>query len=286
MRMPRFDLGDSDIDSNELAAKAPVRRLVVNWTQDGRSNSMILIAQATVDAGRQSTRDLCLRVEPGTEPANYDKSMKISSHHFSLRYVGTGVQFLDMGSTNGSTLDSKRAEPNSPVLIDRKTTVSLSDVLTLELEPVQRSDGSALGDDLQQAATANAADSAWLQRELIGTDKPGKVSFLRITRTNNLPETEYVLLYHSGKVGSGEDSLLRLPLTTAAPRRGRAFDVGDSATSDSPARLFVRDGGIWLERTGAAQVIVAGDPLEVGQCRALAPCELTIAETTYSLLHG
>ena len=284
--MPRFDLGESNIESSEPSATPPVRRLVINWTKDGQSKSMILIAQATVDAGRQSTRDLCLRVEPDTEQVNYEKSMKISSHHFSLRYVGTGVQFLDMGSTNGSTLDSKKAEPNSPILIDRKSKVSLSDVLDLELEPVSRSDDLALGPELQEAATANAADPAWLQRELIGTEKPGKFGFLRISRTNNLSDTQYVLLYHSGKIGSGDDCLLRVSLSSTTPRRRRAFDVVDSAIFDCPARLFVRERGIWLERTGAEQVIVAGDSLEVGECRALASGEMTVAETTFSLLEG
>lgn len=286
--MPRIDLGDSNLDNTALPARPPLRRCVLQWTQDGRARSLVLIAQATVEAGRLSTRDLCLRVEPGTEPANYEKSMKISSHHFSLRYLGSAIQFVDKGSTNGSFLENKRVEANSPILIDCPTKLSLADVLELELEPVRRADGPALAPEQQQTAMTNAADAAWLQRQFIGEDKPGNFDFLRIRRTNNLPETQYIILYHSGKIGSGEDSLLCLPKSvtppTTKPRRTRAFDVGDSVSPASPARLFIRESGIWLERTGAEQVIIAGESLQVGQCRALAPGELTVAETIYTLL--
>lgn len=283
--MPRFDLGDADSESARPTATPPVRRLVVSWSQGGQQQSMILIAQAAVEAGRQSSRDLCLRLEPDSDQANYDKSMKISSHHFSLRYVGNGVQFVDVGSTNGTIMDGKRVEPVSPILIYRKTTVSLANALELELEPVPRLDSPAPTDDLLQAATANAADSAWLQRELIGADKPGMIGFLRINRTNNLPDKQYVLLFHSGSIGSDKDSLIGTLPSDMTPRRGRAFDLSDSSSSN-PARLFVREGAIFIERTGSECVIVCGQSLAQGESTTLKAGEVVVGATTFALSHG
>jgi hypothetical protein len=244
---------------------------------------MNILPIAVATAGRQSTRDLCLRFEPSTEKVNHEKSMKISSHHFSLRYVGTGVQFVDVGSTNGSIFDSKRVQPNLPVLVDRQLLISVADILELVLEPVGRLGGLTMSNDLCEAASTNAGQPEWLQNEFIGVDKPGSIDFLRVKRVNNLPDTQYVLLYHSGRIGSSHDCLLPAFEFNATASRKRALDLGDAEIADSPARLLVRGKVIWLERTGNSVVTVSGKSLEVGQCCALAPGEMTIAGMTYSV---
>lgn len=281
--MPDFDLGD-DAPSrrNKSTQDSRLQRAIVAWSHNGQERKTILIAKASVDAGRNQLRDICLRFEPSNDPSNYEKTKQISLHHFSLRYLGNGVEFVEAGSTNGSTVDQRPVESNAPLLVDRDVLVSIAGVLDLDLEPVFRRDGPMDGEGIMRAARANAANPSWLQERLIGEDKPGMIGFFRISRRNNLPDEQYLLLFHSGGIGTGNESLFRLSTPGAIPRRSRAFDVGDSVVND-PARLFVRDSAIWVERTGVDSVLVAGEPLEVGQSRMLATGALSVAGTEFSV---
>ena len=282
--MPRFDLGNADaaLAANDaVPVSAATSRRVITWSVDGEKYSLHLLVRASVEAGRQSTRDLCLRVEPTSDPENYEKSKLVSSHHFSLRYVGSGVQFIDVDSTNGSFNQGKRMGANVSLLLVEKTLISLAEVLELEFDPVRRTDTMDDGNGICRAAAAHAADPAWLHENLIGMEKPGEISFLRITRKNNLPGQGYVLLFHSGWIGSDETSLLRVPVSETTPRHRRAFDIGDAPFAD-PARLLVRDGAIWIERTGADEVRVGGEAIDAGQAKALPEnCELIVGKTTF-----
>jgi hypothetical protein len=282
--MPRFDLGDANAAlaaSDAAPVSAAASRRVITWSVDREEHSLHLLVRASVEAGRQSTRDLCLRVEPTSDPENYEKSKLVSSHHFSLRYVGNGVQFIDVDSTNGSFNQGKRIGTNVSLLLVEKTLISLAEVLDLEFDPIRRTDVMDDSNGNCQAAAAHAADTAWLQANLVGAEKPGEIAFLRISRKNNLPSQQYVLLFHSGWIGSDDSSLLRVPVSEMTPRRKRAFDIGDAPSTD-PARLLARDGAIWIERTGADEVRVGGEAIDAGQARALPEnCELIVGKTTF-----
>jgi len=281
--MPRFDIGNSDNASNiNFDIPNPIaQRFKIAWSDDGKQKTMILLTKAVIDAGRQTSQDICLRIEPTEEPENHEKSKQISSHHFSLRYIGNGIQFVNTGR-NGSTVDKKKVEPNIPVMIDRKTIISVADVLDLEMEPIQRIDGHEVADDLYKSAIAHATDSALLQERFLGAEKPGMVNFLRINRKNNLPDLQYVILFHSGWIGSGDDSLLRVPVSELTPRRRRSFDVGEQIATD-PARLLIHEGAIWIERTGGDDVFIGSKSIKLGKKHLLELGEIIVGKMVFSV---
>lgn len=286
--MPRFDLGDSDSSSSAAQPTANgsgAQKVAVSWVEGSQQRTALLLIQATAEAGRLSSQDLCLRLEPATDPANYERSKSISKHHFFLRYLGNTVQFIDVGSACGSSMDGKPVQANTPVAVDQKAALCVAEVLDLEVEPVLRADAPAEDNGLFQDAAAHASDPAWLQERLVGADKPGRIAFLRISRKNNLPNQQYILLFHAGWIGSGDDSLLRIPVSELTPRRKRALDLGVSAV-DEPARILVRDGAIWIERTGADDVVMGDQHLDMGQSTALEAGPLMIGKTTFTLTMG
>jgi pSer/pThr/pTyr-binding forkhead associated (FHA) protein len=281
--MPRFDLGGSDDNSagNLPADRPAAQRLIVTWVEDSQEKTAIVMAQATIEAGRLSSNEICLRVEPASEPSNYEKSKTISKHHFSLRYIGGSIQFIDVGSASGSSVDGKRVDANVPVLVDRNVTISIADVLQLQLNPIIRRDAPTGNNGVFQDAADHASDATWLQSNLVGADKPGEIDFLRITRKENLPNQQYLLLFHSGSFGSEDTSLFRVPVSEKTPRRKRAFDIGNS-TSPDPARLLIREGVIWIERTGTDDVRVGDEQLGPGQSKRLPEsCEVMVVNTRF-----
>ena len=175
--MPDFDLDDEAPDkTSECTRDSCLQRAIVTWSHNGQERRTILIAKASVDAGRNQSRDICLRFEPSNDPSNYEKTKQISLHHFSLRYLGSGVEFVDAGSTNGSTIDQRPVESNTGQLVESNVLVSIAGVLDLDLEPVFRREAPADGAGVVRAAIANAANPSWLQERLIGDDKPGIIS--------------------------------------------------------------------------------------------------------------
>jgi pSer/pThr/pTyr-binding forkhead associated (FHA) protein len=281
--MPRIDFGaEDDVPArNPAAGAAAAQKLIVTWVEDSQEKTALLMAQAIVEAGRLSSKEICLRVEPASDPSNYERSKAISKHHFSLRYIGSAVQFVDVGSASGSSIDGKPVDANAPVLVERNMTISVADVLRLELNPVIRTSAPTVNDGLFQDAAEHASDNNWLQSNLLGAEKPGGIDFLRITRKDNLPNHQYLLLFHSGSFGSEDTSLFRVPVSEKTPRRKRAFDIGNS-TSPDPARLMIRDGVIWIERTGTDDVRVGDEQLAPGASKRLPDnCEVVVANTRF-----
>ena len=245
-----------------VPAAPPPTRARLTWTDGRMTRTLHLYFTAVLEAGRQTTRPLCLRVEPVTDPANHDKSLAISSHHFTLRYLGDGVELIDPGSSNGTFVNRQRLNAGQPCWIQPGTSVWLADALELQLQPVPRRDAPADATDVCRAARTQADNPAWLQSKLIGADRPGWVSFLRIARKNNLPQEEYALLFHAGTVGGGPEALVRV---------GSGGDV---------ARLLVLGGWPHLERTGSEMVTVSGRPLPPGARVPLtSSCDWTAGQT-------
>lgn len=261
------------------------RKITVSWVEQSQEKTVLLLAQAMAEAGRLSSRDICLRLEPTAEPENHEKSKSISKYHFTLRYLGNTVQFIDIGSACGSSIDGKPVQTNVPVAVDQRAALCVAEVLDLELEPVLRADAPAENNGLFVDAAAHASEPSWLQARLVGVDKPGRVAFLRISRKNNMPNTQYILLFHAGWIGSGNDCLLRVPVSEPTPRRSRAIEISGSAAAE-PARFLVREGAIWIERTGADNVVIGDQPLEMGQSKPLEAGAMTIGKTTFTLTMG
>ncbi len=242
---------------------APAR---LSWRTARGMRTLHLLPLALVAAGRQTSNPLCLRIEPVSDPANREKSLAVSSHHLTLRYLGTSAEVVDPGSSNGTFLARRQMQPGQGYRIERGMTLSVAGVLDLEFHPVPRPDAPPDTAAVCGAAPAHAHDPAWLQTNLIGADRPGWLSFLRIVRKNNLPEEEYALLFHSGMVGGGPDALVPLPGT------------------GNLARLFVYGGKLWLERIGPEPVTVAGRPVAAGRpCPLTAACEWTVGPTVFRL---
>ena len=229
-----------------VPAAPPPAKARLTWTDGRITRTLHLYFTAVLEAGRQTTKPLCLRVEPVTDPVNRDKSLAISSHHFTLRYLGDGVELIDPGSSNGTFVNRQRLNAGQPCWIQPGTSIWLADALELQLQPVPRRDAPADAADVCRAARTQADNPAWLQSKLIGADRPGWVSFLRIGRKNNLPQEEYALLFHAGGVGGGPEALVRV---------GSGGDV---------ARLLLLGGWPHLERMGPEMVTLSGRPLPPG----------------------
>jgi hypothetical protein len=248
----------------EGAPPPPPARL--SWRTARGTRTLHLLALALVEAGRQTSKPLCLRVEPVSDPTNREKTLAVSSHHLTLRYLGTAAEVVDPGSSNGTFLARRQMQAGQGYRIERGMTLSVAGVLDLEFHPVPRPDAPPDTAAVCGAAPAHAHDPTWLQANLIGADRPGWLSFLRIVRKNNLPEEEYALLFHSGTVGGGPDALVPLP------------------GAGNLARLLVHAGQLWLERLGAEPVTVAGRPLAAGRPVPLnAACDWTAGPTGFRL---
>ena len=271
--MPRFDFGNTDTGGDQTTARpGNLSKANLAWIENGKHRTLLVMAQAVVKAGRsKSDNDICLRLEPTSDATNEKKTYCISKCHLSLRYLGDGVEITDEGSKLGTFLASKKKlEPNVGLVFDSSLAVSVANVLDLSLVPVPRCEKSPDDASVYAEARRRVTDSDWLQSQFIGEDKLGTVGFLRITRRNNLTEKEYVALFHSGWIGSGEDSLLRVRGSDAL-WRGPAFDIPGALAASEPARLVVREGAIWLERTGTDPVQCDNETLERGVPVALLP---------------
>lgn len=248
-----------------IAAPLPTTARIT-WTAGGVLRGLRLFFTAVVEAGRQTSRPLCLRVEPVDDPANRAKSVNISSHHFTLRYLGDSVELIDPGSSNGTFVNRQRLAAGQPCRLLPGMTAWLADALELQFQPVPRRDAPADVNGLCRAARAHADNPLWLQNNLIGANRPGWVAFLRINRRNNLPQEEYALLFHAGAIGGGPESLIHL---------GVAGDL---------ARLLVLDGRLCLERTGVEPVTLAGRALRAGTPVPLSSsCDWSVGQTAFRL---
>ena len=244
----------------------PPAKARLTWVEGRTTRTLHLYFTAVLEAGRQTTRPLCLRVEPVSDPVNRDKSLSISSHHLTLRYLGDGVELIDPGSSNGTFVNRQRLAAGQPCWIQPGMSVWLADVLELQLQPVPRRDAPAESATVCRAARTQADNAAWLQSNLIGADHPGWIAFLRITRKNNLPQEEYAMLFHAGSIGGGPEALIRV---------GAGGDT---------ARLLLLDGWPHLERVGTEMVTVAGRPLAPGTPVPLtSSCDWAVAQTTFRI---
>jgi serine/threonine protein kinase len=249
-----------------MPATPPPAKARLTWVDGRTTRTLHLYFTAVLEAGRQTTKPLCLRVEPVSDPANRDRSLAISSHHLTLRYLGDGVELIDPGSSNGTFVNRQRLAPGQPCWIQPGMSVWLADVLELQFQPATRRDAPAESATVCRAARAQADNPAWLQSNLIGADRPGWIAFLRILRKNNLPQEEYALLFHAGAIGGGPEALIRV---------GAGGDA---------ARLSLLGGWPHLERVGAEMVAVSGRPLPPGTPVPLASsCDWSVGQTTFRL---
>jgi len=280
--MPLFDLDeDQPLATGSAAPKAEsLGRVKITWTTGGTTRTLFLLPFAVVQAGRLQSQQICLRVEPTTDQANLMKSKQISSHQFTLRYLGDRVEIVDPGSTNGIFVGTERLATGQPRSIDTEMTVRVAECLELDFTLVARKDSPADAEGVLAAAASHAGDSGWLQSHLVGAEKPGRVAFVKIARKNNRPDLEYALLFHAGAIGGGPDALIRLA-NENRPLPAWDFDLGGSSL-DVPAQFCIRAGKLFLQR-GSEAVLVAGRALEPGQAAPLVPpCEFVVGKTIFS----
>jgi pSer/pThr/pTyr-binding forkhead associated (FHA) protein len=254
---PAFEFGPepSSADTSKEStdgSQATLCRAQIDWLEKEVSRSLYLLTGDEITAGRKSDCNICLRMEPTSDPDNRDKTFLISSHHFSLRRSGGLLQFVDAGSSNGSFWGSDKLEENVPVLVESEMRINIGKVLDLEFDVVRN-----------------------------GVGNSSAVSFVRIRRGNNSPDIEYAILFDTAPVGSGSNAILPVAVaTTSSSRRVRALDVGETFTSD-PARIAVRSGRLFIERTGEERVTLNGIELHRGQPVVLATGELTIGSQAF-----
>lgn len=210
------------------------------------TEELVVIAAAVATAGRLSTHPICLRCEPTSEPGNHDATLRISSTHLQFAYRTRHVELTDLGSGNGTKVDSQALTANKPFRLGGPVEIDVAGVLRLRAEPVARKEAGR--------AVSEPADPQ------LGADTLGSVAFVRIGRLNNLATRSYALLYHSALIGDDEDALVRIPGQQRVSK-SRGLDFGGDADGPAPAaELHVRQGGLWLAtRTG--ELLVDGQPI-------------------------
>ena len=199
--------------------------IVVQWKYDGEERTTFLLTKRTLEFGRESTSDVCLRVEPVENHANKEASLQISRRHFRLSVDNDAAQIIDLGSASGTSVNSTTLEPSKPFVLQSGEIITIADVLRL---------------------------SVWIEKE------SDEIQAVHLRRVDNLPGTEYICLLGQGAIDIGEHTLLRLPLASARQGRVRAIDIEQDHVVRPPALLLAVDGIIHIKRTG-------NDPVTVNQ---------------------
>jgi len=217
--MRQLDLDQPDIELSESDAPSSV---IVQWNYEGEERTTFLYAKQTLEFGRESACDVCLRVEPVDVESNKEATLKISRRQFRLSVENDTVQITDLGSAYGTSVNATKLEPNKPAVIQGGE-ITVADCLRLSVR-IEKDDG--------------------------------KINAIRLRRVNNLPGTEYVCLTGEGTIDIGEDALLRLPLLSSRQNRSRALDIGQEHATRHSAVILTIDGGIHIKRTGNDSITV------------------------------
>ena len=226
--MRKFDLDQPDIELSDSDAPSSV---VIQWNYEGEERTTFLHAKPTLEFGRESTCDVCLRVEPVEVENNKEVTLKISRRHFRLSVENNTVQIADLGSAYGTNVDATKLEPNKPSVIQGGE-ITVADCLRLSVR-IEKSNG--------------------------------KINAVRLRRVNNLPGTEYICLIGEGIIDIGEEALLRLPLLSSRQNRSRALDIGQDRIAGHSAMILAMNGGIHIKRTGNDPVMVNQMELPLNQ---------------------
>ena len=227
--MRQLDLDQPDIELSDSDAPSSV---VVQWNYEGEERTTFLYAKQTLEFGRESTCNVCLRIEPVEAEKNKEATLKISRRQFRLSVENDVVQIVDPGSAYGTSVDANKLEPNKPFLLRSAETVTVADFLRLSVRIEKDGD---------------------------------KIHAIRFRRVNNLPGMEYVCLTGEGIIDIGEDALLRLPIISNRQNRSRALDIGQERIAGHPAVILVIDGGIHIKRTGSDSIMVNQVELTLNQ---------------------
>jgi len=218
--MRKFDLDQPDIELSESDAPSSV---IVQWNYEGEERTTILYAKPTLEFGRESTCDVCLRIEPVEVEKNKEATLQISRRHFQVSVENDAAQITDLGSAYGTSVDASKLEPNKPFALRSAETVTVADFLRLSVR-IEKDDG--------------------------------RINAVRLRRVNNMPGTEYVCLLGEGIIDIGEDALLRLPLISSRQNRSRALDIGQEHAAGHSAVILTLDDGIHIKRTGSDPIMV------------------------------
>jgi hypothetical protein len=229
MTKRKLDLDQPDIEVSLSDAPSIV---VVQWNYDGEERTTFLYAKQTLEFGRESTCDVCLRVEPVDVGENKEATLKISRRQFRLTVESDTMQIVDLDSAFGTSVDSSKLEPNKPCVLQSAGTVTVADFLRFSVR-IEKGDG--------------------------------KINAVRFRRINNLPGTEYICLTGEGIIDIGEDALLRLPPSSSRQSRSRALDIGQERIVGHPAVILAINGGIHIKRTGNDSVTVNQTELTLNQ---------------------
>jgi len=233
-----------------------------------------LLPLPVVTFGRESQRNVCLRVEPTSMPENAESTRQISKSHFVLRYLGNRVEVMDAGSSNGTSLRSLGPlSAEVPVAIGDHEQINVAGVLTLDVELVRRRTPQPLDEKTLASITERVNEGNWLAHQLVGPEKPGEIEFIRIGRGNNLPEREYVLLFGMGGIGPTTDALIRVGEPASAKSRSRGLDIGGTSAV-CPASLFFDKGLLFLTCSGQERVVLGDRKLGENETCQLRPANV------------
>lgn len=77
-----------------LQLPATHAKIRIVWTVEGKNRSLTVFPMAEIKAGRNSTKSIVC-AELTDDVANLEKSLKISSHHLTYRYLGGRLELVD-----------------------------------------------------------------------------------------------------------------------------------------------------------------------------------------------
>jgi pSer/pThr/pTyr-binding forkhead associated (FHA) protein len=104
------------------------------------AGDLLMLSKPVVTMGVHSENDARLLVEPIGDPANLEKTRRMSRRHLEFRYDGRDLSVVDLGSSNGTLVvgSSGRLRPNEAVRIDDGARIEVAGVLELCVDMAKR----------------------------------------------------------------------------------------------------------------------------------------------------
>jgi hypothetical protein len=238
-------------------------RARLHWKVDGRRGTLEVLPQAYVVLGKHSANDIPLILEPdGLTPGTvgYQRTSQVSRRHLALRYDGSEVECIDLGSTYGVTLSTVgRVERERPVPVVDSCRILVGPeaplaharpgrtpaLIELSVELCRRDLDATRYRHILDEARARIDDVGHLDRLLIGPSRLGAVAWTHLRRLDERFDTSYLMLFHAARIGGGARPVL-------APVEG----------THEGAELFFDDRLLWLRCGGQASASVQGRPVK------------------------
>ncbi len=223
--------------------------------------NICLHAKQVVTLGKQSENDIVLRLLPES-PENDAAWARISRSHAEIEFTDKGAIWRNLQCSNGTFIDEQLTEADEFLLMRSGMVFSPANVLELKVETF--AEDRIAGDTVPYQRFATRHLDATLPETL------GQHQGLRIVRTGNLENEEYVVMQRCVSIGSSRLCTIQLAGSDVRPVHAQLLWIGET---------------FWIESLHEAEpILVKGTSLSVNQLFPLSPgTTLTIGSTEISV---